>query len=67
VYDQYIGSAHAEDAMIADLWKLLQSMPQYKDKTSLLITCDHGRGDKVKSDWNITVVRLPMRMKYGWQ
>ena len=51
VYDQYIGSAHAEDAMIADLWKLLQSMPQYQNKTSLLITCDHGRGDKVKSDW----------------
>ncbi|MEP7373152.1 MAG: alkaline phosphatase family protein [Chitinophagaceae bacterium] len=51
MYDQYIGSAHAEDAMIGDLWKLLQSMPQYKDKTSLLITCDHGRGDKVKSDW----------------
>ena len=51
MYDQYIGSAHAEDAMIADLWKLLQSLPQYKDKTTLLITCDHGRGDKVKSDW----------------
>jgi hypothetical protein len=51
MYDQYIGSANAQDAMIADLWKLLQSMPQYKDKTSLLITCDHGRGDKVKSDW----------------
>ena len=51
VYDQYIGSAHAEDAMIGDLWKILQSLPQYKDKTSLLITCDHGRGDKVKSDW----------------
>jgi hypothetical protein len=51
VYDQYIGSAHAEDAMVADLWKLLQSMPQYKDKTSLLVTCDHGRGDKIKSEW----------------
>jgi hypothetical protein len=37
--------------MIADLWKVLQSIPQYKDKTSLLITCDHGRGDKIKSDW----------------
>lgn len=51
MYDQYIGSANAQDAMIADLWKQLQSMPQYKDKTTLLITCDHGRGDKVKSDW----------------
>jgi hypothetical protein len=51
MYDQYIGSASAQDAMIADLWKLLQSLPQYKDKTTLLITCDHGRGDKVKSNW----------------
>lgn len=51
MYDQYIGSAYAQDAMIADLWKQLQSMPQYKDKTTLLITCDHGRGDKVKSEW----------------
>ncbi len=50
-YDQYIKSAHAEDAMIADLWKTLQSMPDYKNKTTLIITCDHGRGDKVKDEW----------------
>lgn len=51
LYDQYIGSAHAEDAMIADLWKTLQSMPAYRNNTSLLITCDHGRGDKDKKTW----------------
>jgi hypothetical protein len=51
MYDQYLGSAHAEDAMIADLWKLIQSTPKYKDKTTLLITCDHGRGDAVKEQW----------------
>ncbi len=50
-YDQYLGSAHAEDAMMADLWNTLQSMAQYKDKTTLIITCDHGRGDKIKSTW----------------
>lgn len=49
LYDQYLGSAHAEDAMIADLWKTVQSMPGYKDKTTLIITCDHGRG--VKEEW----------------
>jgi hypothetical protein len=37
--------------MIADLWKTLQSLPQYKGKTTLLITCDHGRGDKIKENW----------------
>jgi hypothetical protein len=51
MYDQYIGSAHAEDAMIGDLWNTLQSMPEYRDKTTLIITCDHGRGDKIKSNW----------------
>jgi hypothetical protein len=51
LYDQYIGSAHAEDAMIADLWKTLQGIPAYRDKTTLIITCDHGRGDAVKEEW----------------
>ena len=51
MYDPYLKSAHAEDAMIADLWKTLQSMPQYKNKTTLLITCDHGRGDSKKENW----------------
>lgn len=51
MYDQYLSSAHSQDAMIADLWKLIQSLPQYKNKTALVITCDHGRGDKVKANW----------------
>lgn len=51
LYDQYINSAHAEDAMIGDLWNTLQSLPQYKDKTTLIVTCDHGRGDRVKDEW----------------
>lgn len=50
-YDQYLKSAHAQDQMIADLWKTVQSIPAYKNKTTLLITCDHGRGDLNKSDW----------------
>lgn len=50
-YDQYLKSAHAEDAMIADLWHYIQSTPQYKNKTTLIITCDHGRGDKLKDNW----------------
>ncbi|HTD94751.1 MAG TPA: alkaline phosphatase family protein [Chitinophagaceae bacterium] len=51
MYDQYLASAHAEDAMIADLWKTVQSMPAYRNKTTMLITCDHGRGDKIKDQW----------------
>jgi hypothetical protein len=51
MYDLYLGSAYAQDRMIEDLWNYIQSTPQYKNKTSLLITCDHGRGDKIKEDW----------------
>jgi Type I phosphodiesterase / nucleotide pyrophosphatase len=50
-YDQFLNSAHAADGMIGDLWNTLQSIPQYKDKTTLIITCDHGRGDKIKDQW----------------
>ena len=50
-YDYYLSAAHAEDAMIGDIWNLAQSLPEYKDKTTLIITCDHGRGDKIKSQW----------------
>ena len=50
-YDHYLGAAHAEDGMLADIWKTVQSMPGYKDNTTLLVTCDHGRGDKIKSQW----------------
>ncbi len=49
LYDQYLKSAHAEDNMIADLWKILQSMSEYKNKTTLIVTCDHGRG--VEDEW----------------
>ncbi|MEJ7586357.1 MAG: hypothetical protein WKI04_02225 [Ferruginibacter sp.] len=50
-YDQYLKSAHAEDAMIADIWTYIQSSVKYKDKTTLVVTTDHGRGDKIKDNW----------------
>ena len=50
-YDQYLKSAHAEDAMIADLWNYIQTTNEYKNKTTLIITCDHGRGDIIKENW----------------
>ena len=50
-YDQYLHTAYAQDKMISELWNLIQSIPQYKNKTTLLITCDHGRGDIIKNQW----------------
>lgn len=51
MYDLYLGSAYAEDRMIEDLWNYIQSVPQYKNKTTLIVTCDHGRGDNPKENW----------------
>lgn len=51
MYDQYLESAHAEDRMIANLWTTIQAVPEYRNRTTLLITCDHGRGDKNKEQW----------------
>lgn len=49
-YDRYLHAAHRADAFLAGLWSLLQSLPDYKDNTSLLIACDHGRGVTIR-DW----------------
>lgn len=46
MYDQYLRSANASDKMIADLWNYIQSSPIYANKTTLIVTCDHGRGEK---------------------
>ncbi|HXB46074.1 MAG TPA: alkaline phosphatase family protein [Puia sp.] len=50
-YDYYLGAARAEDGMLADIWKTVQSLPDYKNKTTLIISSDHGRGDKIKDQW----------------
>lgn len=50
-YKFYLQSAHKEDGFLSQLWQYIQSDPQYKDKTTLLITCDHGRGDVPLENW----------------
>jgi len=44
-YDRVLGSAHKADAFIRDLWETVQKMPEYRGKTTLLVTTDHGRGN----------------------
>jgi hypothetical protein len=50
-YQDYLFAAHSFDKYVSDLWDFCQSNPQYKDKTTFIFTTDHGRGDKVKSEW----------------
>ncbi len=59
MYDLYLGSAYAEDRMLEDLWNYIQSTPQYKDKTTLIVTCDHGRGDNPKENWQHHGTKIP--------
>lgn len=43
-YERYLKAAHEFDRFLAGLWDLVQSRPEYRDRTSLVITADHGRG-----------------------
>jgi hypothetical protein len=49
-YDRLLDYLHLADQLLADLWTTLQSIPQYRDRTTLVITTDHGRGLTPK-DW----------------
>ncbi len=50
-YDSYLHSANQLDSYMQDLWNFIQSDPQYKDNTTLIITCDHGRGKTGTQMW----------------
>lgn len=50
-YRSYLEAAHQVDAWLKQLWDFVQSDPQYRNKTSLFVTTDHGRGDVVKTEW----------------
>jgi phosphoglycerol transferase MdoB-like AlkP superfamily enzyme len=43
-YAAYLNAANYTDGFIGQLWNYIQSEPQYKDKTTLIIAVDHGRG-----------------------
>jgi hypothetical protein len=49
-YDSFLDTAHSADAYVADLWQQLQSMPEYRDQTTLIVSTDHGRGGGLK-EW----------------
>jgi hypothetical protein len=48
-YDEYLQSAHLFDEFLAQLWYLVNKDPFYKNKTSFIITTDHGRGKKANT------------------
>ncbi|MFV8326274.1 alkaline phosphatase family protein [Flavobacterium sp. ZS1P14] len=50
-YRSYLDAAHQVDAWIKQLWDFVQNDPHYKNKTAIVFTTDHGRGDTIKTEW----------------
>ncbi|MCZ6709767.1 MAG: phosphoglyceromutase [Gammaproteobacteria bacterium] len=44
-YDRYLDAAHRNDHMLSKLWSWLQNDRFYRDRTTLIISTDHGRGN----------------------
>jgi Type I phosphodiesterase / nucleotide pyrophosphatase len=49
-YDSYLQQAANVDKMIAELWYYVQTNPFYRNKTTFIITTDHGRG-RIPARW----------------
>jgi hypothetical protein len=49
-YDRVLGCARKVDGFVKDLWETMQGMSEYRGKTSLVFTTDHGRGEP-PVDW----------------
>jgi hypothetical protein len=43
-YDLVLHSAQEFDQYVAELWREMQAMPEYRGSTTFIITTDHGRG-----------------------
>lgn len=63
-YDLYLEAAQRSDRYLRELWETLQSLPDYKDKTALVITTDHGRGI-TPADWTNHSEQTP-EAEYIW-
>jgi hypothetical protein len=50
-YDRVLDMIAVTDQFLNRLWTTLQSMPQYRNSTTLVVTSDHGRGSTL-ADWS---------------
>lgn len=63
-YEMVIDALHRSDDYFRQLWEFLENDKQYKGKTSIIITVDHGRGSNEK-DWNDHGADVP-EARYIW-
>ncbi len=57
-YDLYLDAARHGDRYLRELWEFAQSMPEYRDKTALIVTTDHGRG-ATRTNWTDHSILTP--------
>lgn len=57
-YDLYLDAARRNDRFIQRLWETAQGMPEYRDRTALIVSTDHGRGDTT-ADWTSHGQKVP--------
>jgi hypothetical protein len=57
-YDLYLEATQTCDRLIAELWQIAQSIPEYRGKTTLVLAVDHGRG-RQGDGWQNHKVSIP--------
>ena len=62
-YPEYLNAAHLGDSYLRQLWELVQSMPEYRGRTTLIVLPDHGRG--VGALWTSHGEKIP-ESKQTW-
>ena len=60
-YKDYLDAAHRVDTAMAKVYNTLQSIPQYRDKTTYIFSADHGRGNSKRGPkaWNSHGRKMP--------
>jgi hypothetical protein len=63
-YTEYLRSIRRADEYLKMLWDAVQSMPGYRDRTTLIFSPDHGRGG-APVEWKSHGAKIPAS-KYIW-
>ncbi len=63
-YDLYLTATQRVDKFLKQLWDAVQSMPEYRGKTTLIFSPDHGRGE-APVEWKGHGGKIP-DSKYIW-
>jgi hypothetical protein len=50
-YAQYLISANRTDRFLREIWETLQRDRRYAGRTTMIVTVDHGRGDRADASW----------------